>query len=311
VGILHVLSNRFSNPDVRGIAAQNRGVARERGREAAGDGPAAALSTSRDRGFLFQDVTVMDPSKEISKTMRWNRILAGAILATMILPGGIRAGQITNLQLYDGTSGSPIVTVYYSNADGSGRNSAETYADPQVSGGTTAPIYYCVDLWHDNYLGSSYTITPVAGIAYGTSTFADVDNRIAWLLAQPQATVDERAAVQLAIWYTTDNLHTTQFDGFSFTGGDAALVNDYDTLIRFTGYNPSISYTAQFWDATHDPGNMLYQNMVTAAPRFVFNASVPEPDGRVLAGIGVLAVWGLSCWRRRRIAADAARGPGG
>jgi Thioester domain len=236
--------------------------------------------------------------------MRLNRVLWGAILASMIPAGDAGAGQITNVQLYDGMSASPLVTVDYSNADGTGNNVDVTYADPQVSGGTTAPIYYCVDIWHENFPGATYTITPVSSIEYATSTFSDVDNRIAWLLNQPQNTVDERAAIQLAIWYTTDNIQTSQFSGFSFSGGDAALLNDYNNLISFAGYDPSVHYAAQFWAATHDPTNQYYQDMVSAVPS-ITGSAVPEPDSGILAGIGVVAVWGISVWRRRQSVAAA------
>ena len=131
-----------------------------------------------------------------------------ALFAAMI--GSADAGQITDLQLFDGTSGSPTVTIDYTNADGSGNNSAYVYADPQVSNGTTNPMYYCVDLWHDNYLGSTYTINQVSSLAFSDSTFSDADNRIGWLLTQDQSTPDARAAVQLAIWYTVDNVHNSQ-----------------------------------------------------------------------------------------------------
>ena len=149
-------------------------------------------------------------------------------------------------QLYDGTSNSPAVTVNYTNPDGTGSNSGQTYADPQVMPGTTTPLYYCIDLWHDNNLGSTYTITPVSSISFAnTSTFSDVDKRLAWLVNQPQNTVDQRAAVQLAMWYTIDN------KGFSYTGGDSTLRTDYNALIGFAGYNPTATYGAQFW--SRDP----------------------------------------------------------
>jgi hypothetical protein len=209
--------------------------------------------------------------------------LLGTFYALLILPGFASAGQITNVQPYDGTSGSPIVTVTYSNADGTGSQSVEVYADPQVGGGTRAPIYYCIDLWHDNDLGSTYAITPASTRSYATtSTFSDVDNRLAWLMGQAQDTADERGAVQLAMWYAIDNVRSAQFSGFSFCGGDAALRSDYEHLIQFAGYDPIVHYDAQFWAAAHDPSNTLYQDMI--------RAGVPEPDGRVLLGVGLLAV---------------------
>ena len=195
----------------------------------------------------------------------------GVTTLSLLLASPANADSITNLQLYDG-SAAPTATITYTNADGTGSNSEYVYADPQVSGGTTAPMYYCVDLWHDNSIGDTYTITQVASMAFANSTFADVDNRIGWLLSQDQSTADERAAVQLAIWYTVDN------KGFSMTSGDSTITADYNALISFAGYNPADTYTADFWQATHDPTNTLYQDLVSAPPGGVVTfASVPEP----------------------------------
>ena len=172
---------------------------------------------------------------------------------------------------------------------------AYVYADPQVSGGTTAPLYYCVDLWHDNSIGDTYTITPVSSMAFADSTFADVDNRIGWLLSQDQSTADARAAVQLAIWYTVDN------KGFSMSSGDATITADYNALITFAGYNPSDNYTADFWQATHDSTNTLYQDLVSAPPGGSSPnvASVPEPRSLVLLSISVLFFAVVHWWWRR------------
>jgi len=226
-----------------------------------------------------------------------SKIILSAIAFSLALIAPVQAGRITNLQLYDGTSASPTVTVDYTNANGAGGNSAYTYADPQVSSGTSNPIYYCVDLWHENNLGSTYTINSVASLTFSTSTFTDADNRIGWLLAQGPSTVDARAATQLAIWYTVDNVTNSQLAGFSYSGGDAALRSDYNALIGFKGYDPAVQYGADFWQATHDPTNTLYQNLVSA-PGVVNIASVPEPGSLVLAGIGLLTVAGVRRWRR-------------
>jgi hypothetical protein len=228
--------------------------------------------------------------------MKLKMILIGIALSLPMI-GTAEAGQITDLQLFDGTSGSPTVTIYYTNADGTGSNSAYIYADPQVNGGTTAPMYYCVDLWHDNYQGATYTINRVSSMSFGASTFSDADNRIGWLLTQDQSTVDARAAVQLAIWYTVDNVHNAQLAGFSFSGGDATIRSDYNALISFAGYNPSLDYSADFWQATHDYSNTLYQNLVSA-PCNITSASVPEPGSIVLAGVALLSLAGVSLRRR-------------
>jgi hypothetical protein len=97
-------------------------------------------------------------------------------------------------------------------------------------------------------------------MAFGTSTFFDMDNRLGWLLTQNQGLVDDRAALQLAIWYTVDNVHNSQLDGFSFTGGDSTLRSDYNQLISFAGYEAGVEYSADFWQAVHDASNTLYQD---------------------------------------------------
>jgi hypothetical protein len=156
------------------------------------------------------------------------RFLVNAIATSVVLlASSAHGGEITNLQVYDGGS-SPTATINYSGADGTGSYSAYVYADPQVSAGTTAPVFYCVDLWYDNYLGSTYTITPVSSMSFSNSTFADVDNRIGWLLSQDQSTPDARAAVQLAIWYAVDNKPGAGSSGFSMSTGDSVITNDYN-----------------------------------------------------------------------------------
>jgi hypothetical protein len=217
-------------------------------------------------------------------------LLFGFTLIWMVAAGNATAGQITNWQLYDGDA-APLVTIYYTQADGTGSLSSPAFADPQVSFGTTAPVYYCVDLWHDNFVGQTYTINQVPTISFPNSTFADADNRIGWLVAQDQSTVDDRAAVQLAIWYTIDNKPNPSLAGFSMTSSDPTLTADYNALISFAGYNPSTTYAANFWQATHDPSNSLYQDLVTAG-------AVPEPSSIVLSISSVLILAGVQFWRQ-------------
>jgi hypothetical protein len=227
-----------------------------------------------------------------------HKLLLTTIATSLLaLASSASGGQITNLQLYDG-GGSPTATINYTGANGTGSYSAYVYADPQVSYGTTTPMFYCVDLWHDNYLGSTYTITPVSSMTFANSTFSDVDNRIGWLLSQDQSTVEARAAVQLAIWYTVDNKPDGALSGFSMSTGDSTISTDYNQLITFAGYNPAQNYEAQFWQATHDSSNTLYQDLVSAAgPDFHTNA-VPEPSSFVMGAGGLLFLIGIVTRRR-------------
>jgi hypothetical protein len=82
-------------------------------------------------------------------------------------------------------------------------------------------------------------------------------------------------------------------------GKQSSITNDYNALISFAGYNSADTYTADFWQATHDPTNTLYQNLVSDPPGGVITtASVPEPSSRVLASISILFLAVMNWWRR-------------
>ena len=227
------------------------------------------------------------------------KMLVPAIATSLLaLVSAAHGGQITNLQLYDGGS-SPTATINYTGADGTGSYSAYVYADPQVSYGTTTPMFYCVDLWHDNYLGSTYTITPVSSMTFANSTFADVDNRIGWLLSQDQSTAEARAAVQLAIWYTVDNKPDGALERLFDEHG---RFHDHERLQPARHASPVTTrpriIEAQFWQATHDSGNTLYQDLVSAAGPDFHTNSVPEPSSAVMGACGLLFLVGIVARRR-------------
>ena len=228
------------------------------------------------------------------------------VLSLVLIPT-TSSGQVTSLQLYDGTSGSPTATIYYSNANGTGTNSAYVYADPVVSNGTTIPVYYCVDLWHDNHVGDTYAITQTSSMTFANSAFTDADNRIGWLLGQDQSTKDERAAVQLALWYAVDNKAGSGFSGFTMSTSDSTITSDYNKLISFAGYNPSTSYAANFWAATHVGSN--YQDLASAsASQAIDVATAPEPATIFPAVAGMLI--GIAFIRcRSRVASSKGPAP--
>jgi hypothetical protein len=240
-------------------------------------------------------------------------IAFAAVLAITCVPAN--AGNITP-QLYDPGVGFNV-NVTYGNSQGglTGLVNANTSSSPQVdpvSFGQT-PVY-CVDLWHDNVLGNSYVVNPTnllptsdIGLAPGNATAIsaqDASNRIGWILSQApsntdysQTAVDERGAIQLAIWYTTDAYYVPAPTGlassFSYTGGDTAMRSDYDTLIGFGGFTfplPPYNADANFYAAQHN--GVLFQDLVIGNV-----TSVPEPSSVTLGCIGLFLI---CLWNRHR-----------
>ena len=197
--------------------------------------------------------------------------------------------------------GGPAVNITYGNSTGTGNLTDSTFADPQVSTGTVSPILYCVDLWHNNPLGSTYTLDSTSSLSYSaTSSFTDVDNRIGYLmsLSSYQTTADGRAALQLALWYTIDYKLVDGVNvNFSYTGGDATVASDYAALTSFADYNTSLVYTPSLYQAEGS-----YQNMVLGGGSVDIDA-VPEPTSLVLGAIGTLCFAGLY-WFRRPVSGD-------
>jgi hypothetical protein len=215
------------------------------------------------------------------------------------LGGEAKADLFEGIGLYDGGS-APIVSIQYTGTGGQ-VVTASVYADPQIAVGdgknnmgTYVPIY-CIDLVHDNYLGSSYTITP------WSSPNITSKNEIAWLAENAAQNadssvnpVDYRAATQLAIWKLLDPVN------FGFWGGDSTLSTLYTSLLNSSAYNPNFNYVpgANFFAAHHD--GVLYQDLVGAwgPPSLGPLFSLPEPSTFAISGIGALGmlVFGL---RRR------------
>jgi Thioester domain/PEP-CTERM motif len=218
----------------------------------------------------------------------------------LVLGGVASADMITLTQLQVADANAPTVNINYTSNDGHNTALSESgvYADPQVSLGTTAPLFYCVDLWHDNPIGTTYNLTSQSSISFSnTSSYTDADNRVAWLLSQDTSTTDARAAVQLAIWRTIDNEGE---NGFSFSnyGTDTSdyntIVSDYNALILFNGYNSSVNYAATFYTAD----DMANQNLVEGPNGGVGETAIPEPSSLILGAIGSLCFAGLYLRRR-------------
>jgi hypothetical protein len=199
------------------------------------------------------------------------------------------AGDTFTPQLFDNVGFNVTVTFGPNGNFGLPGATEATSSSPQIdtSGSIPGPVY-CADPWHSNFLGSPYTVnaSPTLPAADNAGSFADASNRIGWILSHAPSNadfgtsaVDERGAMQLAIWYTVDYNH------FSYTGGDSGMQTDYNSLVSFAGYNPGDSYGANFYEAQHS-GN-LFQDIVTVD-------AVPEPSTVVMGSIGLtlVVVWG-------------------
>jgi hypothetical protein len=202
--------------------------------------------------------------------------------------------------LYNDGWGFPIVQIEYT-AKGGGPTQAWVYDDPQVvagmvdSKGNPLP-FYCVDLWHDNYLPDTYqaTLGPPPTFAT-TSAYSDAANRVAWAIESASLTGYGPAATQLLVWSIIDK----DFSVFNWNGydsGPGSLKDTYDTLVgeltdSTKGYNPKTDYlgSVMFFNAIHDTNDSLYQSLACPAP---------EPSSLVVASFGILALVGLSQLRR-------------
>jgi hypothetical protein len=224
----------------------------------------------------------------------------GVTLALLAPMGGeAKADLFEGIGLYDGGN-APVVEIQYANTGGQ-VVSAWVYADPQIAlnnGKNLLGHYipmYCVDLVHDNYLGSSYTITP------WSSPNIPPKNEIAWLAENAAKNadssvnpVDYRAATQLAIWKLLDPAN------FDFWGGDSALKPLYTSLLNSSAYDPNTNYVpgANFFAAHHD--GALFQDLVGAwgppplGPLF----SLPEPSTFAISGVGALGMLAFGLRRR-------------
>jgi hypothetical protein len=84
------------------------------------------------------------------------------------------------------------------------------------------------------------------------------------------------------------------------TSSDSAVTADYNALISFAGYDSDDFYAANFWQATHDSTNTLYQNLVSApSGEGVNNLAVPEPGSLWLALMALVVVAAVDFCRAR------------
>jgi hypothetical protein len=220
----------------------------------------------------------------------------------VLLTGIAQAGStVVTPQLYDPSVGFNVNVTYGRNGSLPGATDQNTSSSPQFTSPGSVPAY-CSDPWHENVLGSPYTVVSASGLSasdigtapggYAAIGAGDASNRIGWIMSHAPsdsnsslAAVDERGAMQLAIWYTVDAYYDHGLQSqFSYTGGDAGMRADYNALVSFAGYNNCTTYGADFFAAEHS-GN-LFQDLVTVG-------SVPEPTTALLGSVGlvVVALW--------------------
>ncbi len=209
--------------------------------------------------------------------------------------------SVNSIGLYSGGSSpinpsSTIVEIQFT-----GNSGIWVYGDAQTatnwtsSGGSSIPLY-CIDLVHDNYLGTSYNLTTWAN---PSSFSSDALNRVAWAAENAGLAGYGPAAAQLVMWSAID----PAFKVINWNG-DNSLKTAYDNLVTAMNsqYNSQTSYLSQvqFFDAVHQPASNLNQDLAVLVPPggltingiLVNGFTAPEPSTLVIASLGALGLIG-------------------
>ncbi len=132
----------------------------------------------------------------------------GLTLGLLLLPAGEANADLSvnNIGLYAGGStpinpNATIVEIQYT-----GNSGVWVYGDAQTATNWTYPKgsfipVYCIDLVHDNYLGSSYNL---AAWTDPNSFSSDALNRVAWAAENASLAGFGPAAAQLLMWSVID-----------------------------------------------------------------------------------------------------------
>jgi hypothetical protein len=197
-----------------------------------------------------------------------------------LLAGEVRADlNVSNIGLYGGGSTpiDPNTTIVEVQFTGSG--GVWVYGDAQTATNWTNPNgssipFYCIDLSHDNILGSSYQLTAWTN---PNSYSCDALNRVAWAADNASLAGYGPAAAQLLIWSIID----PNFSVINWNG-DSALHTAFNTMVTAmnTEYNSHTNYSASFFDAVHSPSTDN-QDLVVGAP---------EPSTMLIGGLGAVGL---------------------
>jgi hypothetical protein len=164
--------------------------------------------------------------------------------------------------------------------------------------GYTFHLYgWCVDMFHDIYLGSDsdvYTVAPTTqintdpGSPSGSTLSSAQAAQITWLasygnsiLATQGPDSEFSAAVQIAIW-------NAEY-GYTYVGSDSTLSNDLSNLASLYATDPG-AYPVNSDTVAFVSQGSVSQGLTGIAP-------APEPASFVLLAGGLLALGALRCRR--------------
>jgi len=214
--------------------------------------------------------------------------LGFAALLSLLAGSPALATTITNVELYDG--GETVTFGYAGNGSNPYGVAGESGLAGQIiltnsAGGTVDA--WCIDLFHDVYLGSgqnlTYTGEAIANASNGdggtltglqASEVAGLVNYGNALIAAGGATLDQSAGIQMAIW-------STELPGLTFTGPSAA-VTDWDTYVSLA---PTLA-------ATVDVEALV--SLTGTQELAAYDTQIPEPSSLLLLGFGILLLAGLN-----------------
>lgn len=231
---------------------------------------------------------------------------AAALVTTLGLLGAARPVSATsifvsNLEL---TNGYEIVSLVENGSivDGNYAGQLDLTANigTSLDSGSTFHLYgWCVDMFHDIYLGSDSDVYTVAststidtdpGSPSGSTISSAQAAQITWLasygnyiLANQGPNSDFSAAVQIAIW-------NAEY-GYTYVGSDSTLSNDLSNLASLYVTDPG-AYPV-------DPGTVAFVSQDSVSQGLTGIGPAPEPASFVLLAGGLLALGAL---HRRHVA---------
>lgn len=169
--------------------------------------------------------------------------------------------------------------------------------DTSFLDGRQLDYLYCVDLFHNISVNTTYAFTEVNNSATIYSKPLTNANQVAYLLGKygTGGQGDQARALQAAIWHVINGSGVYDLDTAAYATG-STIVTLYNQYITEAANNSgNVANFLWISPGKYAEGETIYQGLVTNNP-------VPEPGTMMLLGFGML---GLAVYGKRRMNKEA------